>query len=414
MLRLCLPLVGGFGVAVVVDAVLPPATATAPAVLTTNAPAVAVVVADSADSADSNNGDDVVVNAAGSAAVVVDPVRNTVTDDVVVDPGTPARAPRSTRDAALEARIDKMLVDGKTPYAAVVVMEAHTGRILAIAEHSTRTASEGLALRPMAPAASIFKIVTSSALLEQGVSPSEKVCFHGGKTRMSEAQLKDDKRRDHVCVSFDDVVPLSANVAVAKLANKHLTPALLRAQASKWGFGHDVSVLRAEVPSTAVIPDGTFGFAQTAAGFGDVKISALQGAVIAGVVANDGVLVPASDVVGADVTPRRVVSTSTARALRRMMTATVTEGTGKAFRMAPRLPVSAAGKTGSLTDYTTGLDSSWFVGFAPAEAPELVVAAVVVNTAVWHIKAPWLAKESLRLALRDHGPAKSGPRVAAR
>ena len=137
---------------------------------------------------------------------------------------------------------------------------------------------------------------------------------------------------------------------------------------------------------------------------------------MASIVANDGLLVPPREVVGGmRKAPVRVVSSTTARALRQMMTDAVSQGTGrKAFSAHPVLPVSAAGKTGSLTNYQTGLDTSWFIGFAPAEAPELIVAAVVVNTSKWTIKAPWLAKESLRLALREHGPAKASARVASR
>jgi peptidoglycan glycosyltransferase len=418
---LALPLCGGLGVAVVVDALLPEARAAAVVDVDVDvAPAVAAptptLPTTSATPARPSPPTPTPTTATPTTATSTTTSTATAAKTAASTPmpTTSTSTAASTRDRGLEARIDRLLTDGKTPYSAVVVMEAQTGRVLAIAEHSTRGASDGLALRPIAPAASVFKVVTASALLEQGVSPAERVCFHGGKTRMQPAQLKDNAKRDHTCNVFGDVVSHSLNVAVAKLADRHLTPALLRAQASKWGFGKTTSRLDGEVASTAAIPDGDFDFAEAAAGFGDVKISAAFGATLASVVANDGVLVPAHDDNTVDVAPRRVVSRETARALRKMMTDTVVSGTGKAFRQGPRLPVSAAGKTGSLTDYQTGLDTSWFVGFAPAEAPELVVAAVVVNTSKWHIKAPWLAKESLRLALKDHGPAKATSRVAAR
>lgn len=320
----------------------------------------------------------------------------------------------STRDANLEATLRGLLQQGQTPYGAVVVMEAATGRIVAIAEHSTRGSAEALALRPIAPAASVFKVVTTSALLEAGVPTDEKVCFHGGKTRMNPSLLK-DSRRDNTCVTLGEVIPKSANVAAAKLATLHLTPEQLRDHARRWGFGHTLGVKGLQ-PSTARIPDDAFAFAEAAAGFGDVKLSAMHGAVLAAVVANGGHLV--TPTTSFDETPRhtRVIDAGAARALRRMMTETVSTGTGRrAFQKGPGLGVSAAGKTGSLTDYSTGLDSSWFVGFAPADAPEYVVSAVVVNTATWHIKAPWLAKESLRHTFRmKGGGARTGARVATR
>jgi cell division protein FtsI/penicillin-binding protein 2 len=357
----------------------------------------------------------------GAAGVAADGVQE---DELVAtDAPLPAAARRSTRtatvkstrDDALEARIDKLLVDGRTPYGAVVVMDAHTGRVLALAEHSTRGAADGLALRPIAPAASVFKVVTASALLSAGVDANDEACFHGGRTRMTARLLQDDPRRDR-CMPFADVLPKSANVAIAKLASRKLTPTVLRAEAARWGFGVRFADVDGLLPSSAVIPEASFPFAEAAAGFGDVKISALHGAVIASIVANDGVLVrPVLDADQEPEAPLRVIPTRHARALKKMLADTVTDGTARrAFRQGPRLATTAAGKTGSLTDYGTGLDTSWFVGFAPVEAPQFIVSALVVNTARWHIKAPWLAKEALRLAVEQRGAARASSRVAAR
>ena len=63
------------------------------------------------------------------------------------------------------------------------------------------------------------------------------------------------------------------------------------------------------------------------------------------------------------------------------------------------------GKTGSLADKRPFRDYSWFVGFAPRDAPRVAVAAVVVNEARWRIRAPWLAREALRLGLKGDEPA---------
>ena len=57
-----------------------------------------------------------------------------------------------------------------------------------------------------------------------------------------------------------------------------------------------------------------------------------------------------------------------------------------------------AGKTGSLSTHTRGpfKDYSWFVGFAPADDPQIAVAAVVVNGLKWTIHAPYVAREAFR------------------
>lgn len=413
-LPLVVPLCAGLAVAAAVDALLPE-----------RAPVNTVMTTTVATSAIPSDEEQAIADAVEAVEPVVSAAMQQVTDAPVtaavaaqveraVEVIRSNNGARSTRDADIEARINSMLQQGQTPYAAVVVMEAHTGRVVAIAEHSTRENSKGLAFKPIAPAASVFKIVTASALLESGVSPSEEVCFHGGKTRMKQSNIDDNARRDNRCIPFGDVVSQSANVAVAKLATRHLDPDALRIHAADWGFGSSLGLAQL-TPSKANIPDEPFAFAEAAAGFGDVKISAMHGAVLASIVANGGELVPPSLVVGAERAGKRVVGQKTARALRQMMADTVSKGTGrKSFGASPRLPMSAAGKTGSLTDYKTGLDTSWFVGFAPADNPELVVAAVVVNTGVWHIKAPWLAKESLRAAFRERGTTTASDKVASR
>ena len=74
----------------------------------------------------------------------------------------------------------------KVPYGAFVAVEPSTGRVLALAEHSQREPeARGLSFRAMAPAASIFKIVTTAALLGRGVEPGAEVCYHGGKHGLS-------------------------------------------------------------------------------------------------------------------------------------------------------------------------------------------------------------------------------------
>lgn len=344
--------------------------------------------------------------ASSSSAAVTASVPQVVIGEPILrprapSPPSPAASLPGTRNEALERTLKKVLADGKTPYAATVLLEVGTGRVLAIAEHSTRGPAEGLALKPMAPAASVFKIVTSSALLRRGVSPSERVCARGGMRRLSEKLLLDDAKHDRACTTLFDTLPLSQNTAIAKLALKHLDPEALRDEARRYGFDAPLPLdLPLDVEASAArIPEDPFGFAEAASGFGEVKLSALHGAVLASVVATGGVLVPPRLVEGEGgaAEARRVVDGRHAETLRRMMADTVTVGTARrAFGTGPRLKQSAAGKTGSLTDYQTKLDTSWFVGFAPADRPQVAVATVVVNQGKWHIKAPWVAKEALR------------------
>jgi len=80
------------------------------------------------------------------------------------------------------------------------------------------------------------------------------------------------------------------------------------------------------------------------------------------------------------------------------MRETVTAGTArKAFRRPASAlrGVAVAGKTGSLADRSPFRDYSWFVGYAPADRPQVAVATLVVNDRLWHARAPQVAREAL-------------------
>ncbi|HZX41070.1 MAG TPA: penicillin-binding transpeptidase domain-containing protein, partial [Myxococcaceae bacterium] len=156
--------------------------------------------------------------------------------------------------------------------------------------------------------------------------------------------------------------------------------------------------------------------ARTGAGFGDVYLSPLHGALIASVAANHGLwhapILFERDLASAP-DPERVLSEERARALTGMMEETVTHGTARRFFRLRELR-GAVGKTGSLADRNPFRDYSWFVGFAPKDDPRIAVAAVVVNEPRWRIRAPWLAREAMRLGLDAVGAGRLASVSAAR
>ncbi len=336
-----------------------------------------------------------------------------------------------TLEPALQEPLENDLRLTRPQWGASVVFDIKTGAIIALAEHSEREpgmAGEGT--RPLAKAASVFKIISAAALLRQGVSLSEEVCGAGGKTRLKPENLHSGGGR---CLKFADVLPYSRNVAMAKLAARHLTPELLRAEATRFFFDRALPVDFEVVPSHADIPTGDeFAFAKTAAGFGDVKLSALHGAVLAAIAGNGGVLVPPhliASVEGEEAPDRieavRVVDEDTATALQEMMTATVDHGTAaRAFSTTERgyrpfTTVAVAGKTGTLTDHrgrpgTGGLDYTWFVGTAPAHDPKIAIAVAMVNDEwEWYARALDIAKLTLKRYFNLHPEdARTGGVVA--
>jgi peptidoglycan glycosyltransferase len=131
------------------------------------------------------------------------------------------------------------------------------------------------------------------------------------------------------------------------------------------------------------------------------------------VIANRGVLVPpwvvelvqGSEPAPALAEPMRIIDERVAEALGAMMRETVTRGTAqRAFARPPRelRGVRVAGKTGSLHEKKPFRDHTWFVGYAPAENPQVVVASVVINGPLWRVHAPWVAREALAAYFADH------------
>jgi peptidoglycan glycosyltransferase len=128
-------------------------------------------------------------------------------------------------------------------------------------------------------------------------------------------------------------------------------------------------------------------FALAGIGQGHVASTPLQMAMVAAAVANGGVMLEphaaaeVRDVDGQvvkrfDPTPWKTSMTpATALTLNAMMRAVVERGTGTRAQLAD---VVVAGKTGTAqTD--TGPPHVWFVGFAPADAPQYAVAVLVEN-----------------------------------
>jgi cell division protein FtsI/penicillin-binding protein 2 len=206
----------------------------------------------------------------------------------------------------------------------------------------------------------------------------------------------------------------SLNTVFARLARKHLTPEDLTQAGGALGFGAPVPFVVPNQAPRISIPDEPLAFARTAAGFWNTTLSPLAAASLAQTVANGGVALKprivraiyrGTELEWTDRRPprvlRRAIKRETAHELSRMMSQTVSKGTArKDFydqQGHPYLPdVTVAGKTGTLTDHDSGRHYTWFVGFAPADKPEVALSALVVNTPAWRIKAPLLVRQVLR------------------
>jgi peptidoglycan glycosyltransferase len=133
-------------------------------------------------------------------------------------------------------------------------------------------------------------------------------------------------------------------------------------------------------------------------------VTPLQMVEIAATVGNGGVRM-APSLVDKVVTPsghtaytgnpqevERVMSPATASELAADMQNVVDEGTGTAARLPSGL--SIAGKTGTAETGTAGINTAWFIAFAPVVHPKIAVAVVVEHTPDFggQISAPIAAK----------------------
>jgi peptidoglycan glycosyltransferase len=332
-------------------------------------------------------------------------------------------APRGEHLAALtlhpglHRRLTEELEEGKVLWGAAVVVELSTGRVLAMAEHSEREPDRPVATRPVGPAASVFKIVSAAALSRVGAPLEEKVCYGArGKRRLSPEVLI-PSRRDRRCLLGEDVLAYSANVAMARLAEQWLTGPLLRAEARRFGFGERLLSEVPFEPSVAAIPDGAFEVANAAAGFGDVRLGALHAAALAAVFAQGGWWVTPTLIDGVSggppqprPPPRQLLLPDDAAAVADMMRDAVSKGTARSYQTLPDAAPLPAGKTGTLMDYEAHLDHTWFVGFAPSDAPTFAFAVNVVNDwNLWYVKAKDIARRLLVIYGEEQPQATERP-----
>jgi peptidoglycan glycosyltransferase len=62
--------------------------------------------------------------------------------------------------------------------------------------------------------------------------------------------------------------------------------------------------------------------------------------------------------------------------------------------------MSIAGKTGSLSgDHPPGI-YDWFIGFAPAEDPQIAFSVMVINHERGKVKGAYVAQEALKIFFR--------------
>jgi len=316
-----------------------------------------------------------------------------------------------TTNVALQKAATKALNDAKVPFGAVVVINVKTGEVLALADrydekHEVapaldRSGPPHLALRAIAPAASIFKMVTATGLLERGVSATARYPYHNAPSKVMEAHLTEPGKGANQ-VDMAEALAESNNGFFARMADQKLSREDLETLVRRFGFNQVVPFPLLTEASTAQVPRNTLERARMAAGFWHTKLTPLHAALLGTAVAGDGSM-PTPVLVRALIAPdgRRIpapprpafaeaMSPKIAATLRQMMEKTVRTGTAqRAFRKWPESlkNIKVGGKTGTLAVKEPYVFYTWFVGYAPVNDPEIAIAVMVGNGRLWWQRA---------------------------
>jgi len=250
------------------------------------------------------------------------------------------------------------------------------------------------------PPGSTFKLVTASAALENGFGP-ESLWPNPNELDLPLTDATIENFGGSTCsggsqITLADALRQSCNVVFGAVGLE-LGADKLAAQARAYGFTAEAGedLVPFDIPWTSGVfpaPETFEGrdpaVAISAIGQQDVAANPLQMALVAGAIANDGVemqprlVTEARDPSGrviAEFQPQEFsqpLSPENSAALTQMMVGVVEAGTGTAAQIPG---VTVAGKTGTAQHGEGENPHAWFVCFAPAEAPRIAVAVIVLD-----------------------------------
>jgi peptidoglycan glycosyltransferase len=309
---------------------------------------------------------------------------------------------------------------------AVVMLDPRTGEVLVLASTPTYDASaisnpatskaafaalQADPTKPLLPRAtqglyvpgSVFKIVTATAALGSGaITPA--TTYPQQPAAEKTGLLVDGYRVEDghhpatgkTALDLTAATEVSCNIYYA-LAGLDTGGAALVDYAGRLGFGaplpFDLPTATSQVTNgTGSMPGGfkdDVELANASYGQGETLATPLQMALVASTIANDGVLMrphlvtsmKSQDGHVQQVQPSqigRVIDVADARAIRTAMIQAVEGDLGRQFTTGAQVTgITVAGKSGTAQLGGSSEPHSWFIGFAPADAPQIAIAVLV-------------------------------------
>ncbi|MFW3171532.1 peptidoglycan D,D-transpeptidase FtsI family protein [Geodermatophilus sp. CPCC 206100] len=243
------------------------------------------------------------------------------------------------------------------------------------------------------PPGSVFKVIVSAAALSSGEYTPDTVIPAPDTLTLPGTSTELENFGGSRCSSTGeqpliDALTISCNTAFAQLGID-LGEDRVREMAEAFGMdGEDREIPLPVVGSSMGDPENDAQLGVSSIGQQDVRMTPLQAAMVAAAVGNDGTLMEphlidqlrAPDLSVIDETDAeelgQPVTPEVAGQLTEMMESVVANGSGRAARIPG---VTVAGKTGTAEVGNDAPDHNWFIGFAPADDPQIAVAVFVAN-----------------------------------
>lgn len=292
--------------------------------------------------------------------------------------------------------IERVMGEYRVKYGAVVAIDVKTCKPIAVVSRGNDFSSFYAY-----PAASLIKLVTAAAAIEMHhVSPYALFYYDSRNASQSIRALTNGYQDGRKQITFSMALAKSNNPVFGKLALYKIGNNNLQDYFDRFYFNKPIGPPFIK-QSRAVVDDDTVSIAQTGAGLNpDTTLSPFHAALIAQAIGNNGrMCVPYTGFDGSRQNRVQVMQPQTAKELIEMMRLTITKGTSRRafFNRRGRYILSnitVAGKTGSIRGNGPDGDYEWFVGVAPADDPQLAVAALVVNGEKWTVKGSYLGAQA--------------------
>jgi hypothetical protein len=281
-------------------------------------------------------------------------------------PGTPVITTiRPSAQRAAEAALA-----GEKKSAALVAVNASTGAVLAAV-----SANSGFdeAIDGGFPPGSTFKVITSTALINRGLSPQSAASCPS--TATVDGEVFHNAESEAPVINLLQAFTESCNTAFIKLATGHLSPPDFPAAAAMFGLGKSPHIGLTAFGGSVPQPADSADLAATSIGQGRVLVSPLGLAMVAAAADTGKVHAPRM-VTGGATAPAATgqLPSSVVTDLHEMMASVVARGTAAG----QGLPTGTYGKTGT-AEYGTSKPlkiDAWLMGFKG----NIAFAALVVNS----------------------------------